>query len=352
MRKITIVFCCSSVIVLGLMIMQYSQKVISSNTIYVYNWGDYIEPSLIDKFEEETKYQIVYETFDSNETMYLKVKNNSSPYDVIFPSEYMVEKMIEDDLLLELDKKLLPNFTNIHPYFLNNNFDVDNKYSVPYFWGTVGIAYNSEIYDQLNIEYPTDYSDLWNPALINNVLLVDGAREVVGSSLNSLGYSLNTTNASELEQAKLKLLSLVPNVKGVVGDEIKSLMINNEAAAIVWSGDAKIIQEDNDKIEFITPSSGSNIYLDNIVIPKTATNIEGAHAFINFLIDEQNASINTDYVGYSSPITAVINEPEHIQDKVYYPNAKTMNNLEYYVNLQEEDLKKYNTIFLEFKISL
>lgn len=325
----------------------------SSNELYVYNWGDYIEPALIDEFEAETGIKVIYETFDSNEAMYVKITSNSSPYDVIFPSEYMVDKMREEDLLLEIDKSKLSNYGNIDQMFLDNEFDPGNKYSVPYFWGTVGIAYNTEIYDQLGLDYPTQYIDLWNPGLYNNLLLTDGAREVVGSSLNSLGYSLNSTDDNQLEQARQNLLNLAPNVKGVVGDEIKMLMANDEAAAaIVWAGDAQLIQAENENIEFITPSLGSNIYLDNIAIPNTAQNIEGAHLFIDFLLDNQIASINTDYVGYSSPITAVMNEPEHLDDDVYYPDPNVMENLEYYQNLNDFYLKKYNNIFLEFKISL
>lgn len=356
MRKITTLFITMLTIVLVILGLQTTSKqVASSNSkdLYVYNWGDYIDPELIDQFEQESGYHVVYETFDSNESMLVKVNSGSSPYDVIFPSEYMVSKMDSEHLLVPLDYNLLPNFQNVDEYFKDNSFDPNNTYSVPYFWGTVGIAYNTEIYDQLGIDYPTTYTDLWNPALVNNVLLADGAREVVGSSLNSLGYSLNSTDIKELDQAKQNLLNLAPNIKGVVGDEIKMLMANSEAAAaIVWAGDAQLIQEDNENIQFITPATGSNIYLDNIAIPKTAQNIEGAHAFINFLMDNQVASVNTEYVGYASPITEVMNEPEHVSDETYYPNAKIRENLEYYENLDPETLKKYNNIFLEFKISL
>lgn len=357
MRKVTTLLVTMLVIAVGILgIQTASNKVTSSSDakdLYVYNWGDYIEPDLIQQFEDETGYNVIYETYDSNESMLVKVKSGSSPYDVIFPSEYMVEKMADENLLLPLDYTKLPNFKNVDSYFKNQPFDPSNKYSVPYFWGTVGIAYNKEMYDELGIDYPTSYTDLWNPALVDNVLLVDGAREVVGSSLNSLGYSLNSLDDKELEQAKQNLLNLAPNVKGVVGDEIKMLMANDEAAAaIVWAGDAQLIQADNDNIEFITPQSGSNIYLDNVAIPKTAQNVEGAHAFINFLMDNQVASVNTDYVGYASPITQVMNEPEHKADETYYPNPDTMQNLEYYANLDPETLKRYNNIFLEFKISL
>ncbi len=356
MRKITTLLITMLIIAFGILGIQAASNTsvkANSEDLYVYNWGDYIEPALIDQFEDESGYNVIYETFDSNESMLVKVNSGSSPYDVIFPSEYMVEKMADEHLLVPLDYSLLPNFSNVDDYFKDASFDPGNEYSVPYFWGTVGIAYNTEIYDQLGIEYPTSYTDLWNPALVDNVLLLDGAREVVGSSLNSLGYSLNSTDNRELNQAKQNLLNLAPNVKGVVGDEIKMLMANNEAAAaIVWAGDAQLIQADNENIEFVTPASGSNIYLDNIAIPKTSQNIEGAHAFINFLMDNEVASVNTDYVGYASPITTVMNEPEHAKDETYYPPVAVRENLEYYASLDPELLKRYNSIFLEFKISL
>ncbi len=356
MRKFNLLIITVLVICLSIFVLRFVKNIsptAASSDLYVYNWGDYIDEDLITQFEEESGYNVVYETFDSNESMYVKVDSNSSPYDVIFPSEYMVEKMADEHMLEELDLSKLSNFDNIDEQFLNNSFDPGNKYSVPYFWGTVGIAYNTQMYDELGLDYPTEYSDLWNPGLVNNVLLTDGAREVVGSSLNSLGYSLNSTDENELEQAKQNLLNLAPNVKGVVGDEIKMLMAGNEAAAsIVWAGDAQLIQEDNENIEFITPASGSNIYLDNICIPRTSQNEEGAYAFIDFLLDNQVAEINTDYVGYASPITSVMNMPEHVADTTYYPPAETMDNLEYYANLEPEMLKYYNNIFLEFKISL
>ncbi len=356
MKKIVSLLIIMVIFGFGLQLIKQSFSSVNSSSkekLYVYNWGDYIDPQLISDFENEYGYDVIYETYDSNESMYLKVKSGSSPYDVIFPSEYMVDKMRKENLLIELDTRKIPNLKNIDPLFMGQDFDPNNTYSVPYFWGTVGICYNMQIYDELNLQYPTSYKDLWNPSLVNNVLLVDGAREVVGFSLNSLGYSLNSTNEQELMQAKQNLLNLSPNILGVVGDEIKTLMINNEAAAaVVWSGDAKIIESQNDNIDFITPLNGSNIYLDNIAIPVTANNIDGAHQFINFLLDQTVASINTTYVDYSSPITAVIEELEHKVDDTYYPDEQLIQSLEYYLNLDEKYLQIYNQIFLEFKINL
>ncbi len=355
MIKIKRLFIVSSLIACSLLFAVNANKLIQSDdskNLYVYNWGDYIDPQLITKFEQESGYHVIYETYDSNEAMYLKVKSGASPYDVIFPSEYMVDKMRQEQLLLPLNYELLPNSVNLSPQFLDNDFDPKNEYSLPYFWGTLGILYNTKLYDQLELAYPTTYSDLWNPGLIDNILLVDGAREVVGSSLNSLSYSLNSSNLQQLAKAEQNLYNLAPNVKGVVGDEIKMLLANDEAAAaIVWSGDAKLITSENSNTQFITPQI-SNIYLDNIAIPTTAQNVEGAHQFINFLLDENIAQLNEQYVGYSSPISSVMQQPENAKDESYYPSASETEKLEYYLNLEPELLKKYNDIFLRFKISL
>lgn len=263
-------------------------------TVTVYNWGDYIDPALIREFEKETGWKVIYQTFDSNEAMMAKIAQGGATFDVAVPSDYAISKMIEEKLLLPLDHRKLPNLQYIEPRFLNLPFDPHNRYSVPYFWGTVGIVYNREMLGGKTI---TSWNDLWDPNLRNQILLVDGAREVMGMALNSLGYSLNDTNKAHLQEAKRKLDRLMPNVKAIVGDEIKLLLANEEAAiGVVWSGDAAEIIAENDKLDYVVPKEGSNLWFDNMVIPKTAKNIEGAHAFINFMLDPKHAAQNAEYV--------------------------------------------------------
>jgi spermidine/putrescine transport system substrate-binding protein len=320
------------------------------NTLTVYNWGDYIDPALIKKFEKQTGIKVIYQTFDSNEAMMAKIAQGGTTFDVAVPSEYAISKMKEDGLLIPLDHSKLPNLKYINPRFLNLSFDPGNKYSVPYFWGTVGIVYNPEMLGGKKI---TSWNDLWDKDLRNQILLVDGAREVIGMGLNSLHYSLNDTNKKHLQEAKEKLDRLTPNVKAIVGDEIKMLLVNEEAAiGVVWSGDAAEIIADNDKLDYVVPKEGSNLWFDNMVIPKTAKNIEGAHQFINFMLDPKNAAQNAEYVGYSTPNEKALDylPKEVTEDKRFYPDFESVGNLEVYENLGKRMLAYYNELFLQFKM--
>ncbi|MDD4792462.1 MAG: ABC transporter substrate-binding protein [Firmicutes bacterium] len=321
-----------------------------ADTLTIYNWGDYIDPDLIVEFERETGLKIIYQTFDSNEAMLTKISHGGTTFDVVIPSDYAISKMKEQGLLIPLDHSKLPNAKYIDPRFLDMPFDDENEYSIPYFWGTYGIIYNPEIIN--DIEF-TSWNDLWNPSLRNEILLIDSAREVIGLGLNSLCYSLNEIDIGRLREAKQKLDRLTPNVKAIVGDEIKMLLANEEAAiGVVWSGDASEIIGDNDKLDYVIPEEGTNVWLDNIVIPKTAKNVEGAHKFINFMLDPENAARNTEYVGYSTPnMKALEYLPEEItEDERFYPGVEVTDTLEVYENLGKRMTSYYNELFLEFKM--
>lgn len=327
-----------------------SQGFSSKDTLTVYNWGDYIDPDLIKKFEKQTGLKVIYQTFDSNEAMMTKIAQGGTTFDVAVPSEYAISKMKEDDLLLPLDHAKIPNLKYIDPRFLNLSFDKNNQYSIPYFWGTVGIVYNPEMLGGKKI---TSWNDLWDKSLKNQILLVDGAREVMGMGLNSLHYSLNDTNEEHLKEAKKKLDRLTPNIKAIVGDEIKMLLANEEAAiGLVWSGDAAEIMWENEKLDYVVPKEGSNLWFDNMVIPKTTKNIKGAHEFINFMLDPKNAAQNTEYVGYSTPNKKALQYlPKDIsKDTRFYPDSEMTSKLEVYENLGKKMLAHYNELFLEFKM--
>lgn len=323
----------------------------NTESIIVYNWGEYIDPALLKQFEEETGIKVVYETFDSNEGMMGKVEQGGTAYDIVVPSEYMIEMMKDKNLLLPIDHEQIPNMQHIDPYFLDLPFDPNNTYSIPYFWGTLGIAYNPTL---LNGQTFESWNNLWDLSLTQQIILVDSARETVGMSLNALNYSLNTTDLNELRAATDYLKELKPNVKAIIGDEVTQLMINKEAnVALTWSGQAADMMAENEDIDYIVPEEGSNLWFDNIVIPRTASNLEGAHAFINFMLDPEVAAQNAEYVGYSTPNLTALNymDEEIIKDERFYPDEQTRNHLEVYRNLGLELLGVYNEYFLEFKMN-
>ncbi|MBW8348864.1 ABC transporter substrate-binding protein [Bacillus sp. IITD106] len=330
--------------------MNSSQGFTSGNTLNVYNWGDYIDPDLIKKFEKETGMKVIYQTFDSNEAMMTKISQGGTTYDITVPSEYAISKMKDEGLLLPIDHSKIPNLQYIDKRFMDLSFDPDNQYSIPYFWGTFGIVYNKKMIGDKEI---TSWNDLWDPELKNQIFLVDGAREVIGMGLNSLHYSLNDTNEKHLLEAKQKLDGLTPNIKAIIGDEIKLLLANEEAAiGVTWSGEAADILSENEDLDYVVPDEGSNLWFDNMVIPKSAKNIEGAHKFINFMLDPENAAQNAEYVGYSTPNAKALEYmPEEMtSDQRFYPEPELTERLEVYDNLGKKMLAHYNDLFLEFKM--
>ncbi|WP_414043499.1 ABC transporter substrate-binding protein [Macrococcus sp. EM39E] len=322
------------------------------NILYVYNWGEYIDPELLKTFEKEHGIRVILETFDSNESMLAKIKNGGTHYDIAVPSEYAIQKMKDEKLLIPINHKKLPNLKNINPDFMDLDFDKGNKFSIPYFWGTVGILYNPD--KTKGIDF-SSWESLWDPRLKNNVLIVDGAREALGLSLNSMGESLNETNPHKLLEAEQKLEKLGPNVKGVVGDEINTMMVQKEAdVAVVWSGMGADIMTENENLDYVVPKEGSNLWFDNIVIPKTAQNVDGAHKFINFLLDAKIGKQNTEWVGYATPNAESYKllDKEIREDERFYPNKALQEKLEVYEDLGFENIKRYNELFLRFKMSL
>jgi len=354
MKQLVRLFLGVFIVAIGLMYftsyLNRSQGYSGADTLTIYNWGDYIDPELIAEFEAETGLKIIYQTFDSNEAMMTKISQGGTTFDISIPSEYAISKMKEEGLLLPIDHAKIPNLTNIDPRFMDLSFDPGNEYSIPYFWGTVGIIYNTELLEGRTFE---SWNDLWSEDLRNQILLVDGAREVIGFGLNSLNYSLNDTNEEHLQEAKRKLGTLTPNIKAIVGDEIKMLLAGEEAAVgVVWSGDASEIMDQNENLDYVIPEEGSNLWFDNMVIPKSARNVEGAHKFINFMLDPEIAARNAEYVGYSTPNAGALELlPEEIsQDERFYPDEELTSKLEVYENLGKRMLSHYNELFLEFKM--
>ncbi|MSD83354.1 extracellular solute-binding protein [Lactobacillus curvatus] len=333
----------------GTVELQKSQGYTKSNTLTLYNWGDYIDPALIKKFEKQTGYHVSVETFDSNEAMYTKIKQGGTAYDLAVPSEYMIEKMRKANLLKPIDHQRLIGYQNIGKDFLNQPFDPGNKYSLPYFWGTLGIIYN----DQLVKQPLTHWSDLWSPDYRGQIMVVDSARDMMAVGLIENGQSVNSTNPVVLRAAKDKLDQMAPNVKAIVADEIKMYMVQNEASvAVTWSGEAAEMLANNPHLHYVIPEEGSNLWFDNLVIPKTAKHEKAAYAFLNFMLAPKNAAQNAEYIGYSTPnIPAKALLPAATRKNPgYYPSQKVIERLQVYKDLAPTAVGRYNDLFLEFKM--
>ena len=307
-------------------------------TLKVYNWGDYIDLDIIAIFEEETGIDIIYDTFETNESMYTKVKTmGTSAYDVVIPSDYMIKRMSDEGLLAEIDVSELKNYDLISDKYKSLEFDPDNKYSVPYMWGTVGILYNTTMVD----EPVTSWSILWNDKYARNLFMMDSVRDSIGVTLKLLGYSLNSTNLDHLKEAESKLMEQKPLVLAYTADEVKDKMISGEAAlAVVYSGDAITCMDPdfgNPDLEYSVPEEGSNLWFDSMCILADSPNKQAAMRFIDFMCRTDIASKNRDFINYSTPQIEVYESlPDDIKsDPVQYPSDAVLEKSEIFVDLGE-----------------
>lgn len=327
--------------------------VMNGEKLVVYNWGEYIDPEVLTMFEEETGIDIVYEEFETNEILYPKISSGAIAYDVICPSDYMIQRMIENDLLSEINFDNIPNLKNIGKQYLERSrqFDPENKYSVPYCWGTVGILYNKMMVDE-----PVDsWSILWDPKYKDNILMQDSVRDAFGVTLKYLGYSLNSIDLDELTEAKNLLIEQKPLVQAYVIDQVRDKMIGNEAAlGVIYSGEAIYTQKENPNLEYVIPKEGSNIWIDSWVIPKNAEHKENAEKFINFLCRPDIALMNFEYITYSTPNEAAreLIEDESIRNsEIAFPDLSKYDNLETFQYLGTEADQVYGDLWNKVKSS-
>ena len=327
--------------------------VLNDEKLVVYNWGEYIDPEVLTMFEEETGIRVVYEEFETNEILYPKVSSGAIAYDVVCPSDYMIQRMIENDLLSEINFDNIPNLKNIGKQYLEQSrqFDPENKYSVPYCWGTVGILYNKMMVDE-----PVDsWSILWDPKYKDNILMQDSVRDAFGVTLKYLGYSLNSTDLDELTEAKNLLIEQKPLVQAYVIDQVRDKMIGNEAAlGVIYSGEAIYTQKENPNLEYVIPKEGSNIWIDSWVIPKNAEHKENAEKFINFLCRPDIALMNFEYITYSTPNEAAreLIEDESIRNsEIAFPDLSKYDNLETFQYLGTEADQVYGDLWNKVKSS-
>ena len=338
MHKKLISLISATILISSSLIGCVSNKSESNKVINVFNCGDYIDEELISKFEEETGYKVEYSTYDTNEIMYSKIKSGSNKYDLVFPSDYMIEKMINEGMAEKINFDNIPNYKYIDEKFKNLSYDPNNEYSVPYMWGTIGIIYNPEVVK----EEVKSWDILWDKKYDKEIIMFNSVRDTMAIALSKLGYSMNSTNPEEIKQAADILIEQKPIVKAWFVDQVKDAMINDEAAlATVWSGDANYIISENPKLEYVVPEEGSNKWFDAMVIPKDAPNKEGAEAFINFLTDPENSLQNVDYIQYYTPNWKTY---EMLDDEVKesYPTDETLDKCEVFKDLDRDSLKIYD----------
>ena len=316
-------------------------------TLKVYNWGDYIDESVVDTFEKEYGINVVYDTFATNEDMYVKIKSGGSDYDVAIPSDYMIERMIKEDMLEKIDFNNIPNMKYIDKKFINLDYDPKNEYSVPYMWGTVGIIYNKTMVK----DTVDSWRILWNEKYSKQIFMLDSSRDSIGITLKMLGYPINTRDKQQLEDAKNALIEQKPLILSYMGDDVKDAMIAGQAAlAVVWSGDAVFMKRENPDLEYVIPKEGSNLWFDAAVILKGSKNKKEAEMFINYLCEPEIAFKNTDYIGYSTPHTKAMEmlEPDVINDETGYPKDEQLENCEVFESLSDI-IKDYDRMWTEVK---
>ncbi len=321
----------------------------AGGSITVFNWDDYIDPAVLDIFKEQTGISVKYVIFTTVEEMYAKVTAGGGAYDVIFPSDYIIERMIKEERLLKLDKSLIPNYANISEWLQTPDYDPNAEYSIPYMWGTVGLLYNTDLVD----EEITSWGSIFDPKYQNNVFMLASYRDCLGATLCYLGYDLNTRDASQLAEAKDLLIQQKKNgiVKGYLVDETKDKMIGGEAAiAMMWSGDAlyAISESEGDNLVYVVPEEGSNVWVDGACIPAGSSNPMGAHAFIDFLCREEIARMNMDYIYYSTPNQAVIDHmsEEELADETLVPPQEVIDRCTFFHDVSEY-IDLYESVWVE-----
>ena len=314
----------------------------TNGVVNVYNWGEYIDEDLLTKFTEETGIKVNYETYADNESLYSKLSSGSADYDVIIPSDYMISRMISEDMLEPLDFDNIPNFQYIDDAYKGLEYDPDNQYSVAYTWGTVGIIYNTTMVDYV----PDSWSVLWDEDLSGQILMFSNSRDALGIALKYLGYSQNTTDPAQITEATDLLIQQKPLVQAYVMDQIFDKLEGGEAAVgPYYAGDAITMIEENPDLAFVVPKEGTNLFVDAMCIPKGAQNKENAEAFINFLCDPENMAQNIEYIAYSSPSSAAreLLSDDLKNSDICYPDQALLTNTDTFINLPQDILDLYDS---------
>ena len=328
-------------------------------TLNVYNWGQYMADGsddsmeIVKAFEEKYPHiKVNYSTYDSNEIMYSKLSNGGITVDLIIPSDYMIARLIEEDMLLEINYDNIPNYQYVDERFRSSNFDPESKYTVPYTWGTVGILYNTKHVDEADV---TGWELLWNEKYAGKILMFGNSRDAFGIAQYLLGYDVNTTDKAQLQECAELLKKQKPILQQYVMDEIFATMQNEEAwIAPYYAGDCLVMMEQNENLAFYLPKNqGFNLFIDAMCIPTCAQEKEAAELFINFLCDPEIAGANMDWVSYSTPISAAKEylNPEVVNNPVAYPDDEILKNGSSYAFLPEEISRFVESLFMDVRNS-
>ena len=322
----------------------------SKGVVKVYNWGEYIDEDVIQMFEEETGIHVIYDMFETNEEMYPIIEAGGVSYDAICPSDYMIEKMLENHLIQKINYDNIPNIKYLDQAILDGckDFDPDNAYAVPYTYGTLGIAYNTE-----RVQEPVDsWNILWDSKYRGEILMYNSVRDAFVAPLRLLGADINTLDDDTLRQATDLLIKQKPNLQAYVMDQIKDLMINNGAdLAMCYSGEILAMQEENPSLAYAVPKEGSNFFIDAWVIPSNAENKENAEAWINFLNRPDIALKNFEYITYSTPNTGAqeLMDPELLSNPAVFPGEEALRNCKLFRTLGSDGDAKLGELWLEVK---
>lgn len=323
----------------------------SGKEVHIYAFGDYIDPALIEEFEEETGISVIMDTFDTNEEMYPVIKNQSVKYDVICASDYMIDKMIGENLLWEIDYSGIPNISNLSEKYLAAaaKFDPGNKYSVPHTWGTLGILYDTTKIPEGSV---TSWNDLWKKEYSGRIVMPDSMRDTMAIALKAKGYSLNTKDETQIAEAADYLTEQKPLVYKYANDSARDMILGGSAdLAVIWNGEVLYCQEERPELSYVVPKEGSEEFTDCWAIPKAASNKENAQAWINFMLRKETAKRNYEYLTYSIPNISVIDSVKNDSAKmqVLFPEDSVLVQCESLKNLGAEADDLYTKYWKKFK---
>ena len=318
-------------------------------TLYFYNWTEYVPPGLLEQFTKETGIKVIYSTYESNESMYAKLKTwKDGAYDLVVPSTYFIAKMRNEGMLQKIDKSQLSNFKNLDPNLLDKPFDPKNDYSIPYIWGATAIGVNTDAIDAKSV---TSWADLWKPEYKQSLLLTDDAREVFQVALRKLGYSGNTRDPKEITAAYEELRKLMPNVLAFNSDNPGNPFMEGEVnLGMIWNGSAYVARQAGTPLQVVWPKEGGIFWMDNLAIPANAKNKAGALKLINFLLRPDVAAKVAETIGYPTPnLAAKKLLPEAVaNDPSLYPSAEVIKNGEWQNDVGDASVQ-YETLFQKLK---